>query len=254
MIEGKKILWGINVYSRVNHLRVQEELIRAHFGDKLDILLFTNHESFPEKNFRYKEDIFHRHDVNSGGHTGCRDAYNFAVPISVAYDYIIWSHADCILGDYSIVEKMLCEMKDADAVFYCLSQDRQVNPRRNHEGVVPHIYNDFFIFESSFYREVFPRYDICDGWAESGLINDCIEVALGKWVAEKIGSRKHIVLPGKLDSAVPDESIFKNDGKAYATRGNSFEACVNFLRSNFPKYYHTAAAAGLTTNLLDDKR
>ncbi len=76
-----KILWAINVYSRVNNLRLQQELIRHQFGDSVDIFTFTNNTVWDDSVFNWKEDFFYKCEINAGGHTGTRDSYNYLLTL-----------------------------------------------------------------------------------------------------------------------------------------------------------------------------
>lgn len=256
MMRDKKILWAINCYSRVNHLRAQVELIRRQFGQFFDVLVYTNHldlEKFPDSSYEHLTDFYHRHDVNTGGHTGCRDAYNYVLSMASGYDYIIWSHADFLIKDYSNVERWMNEMIDDGDVFMCLGQNRQQNPRKPNEGIVPHIYNDFFVLESGFYQEVFPRFDVCDGWLPSGEITDCIEVSLGKWIDEKIGDRGTLIIPCKIDKSGPGDGFTGPLGPV-GTRDDEFSKSMLYLATYDRPAFNHLKSFGFASGMLYDKR
>jgi len=59
MISNKKILWSINVYNQLDHLKLLETCIRDHFHHSLDIHVFCNvDEKELGKYMDLSEDLF----------------------------------------------------------------------------------------------------------------------------------------------------------------------------------------------------
>lgn len=204
-MRNKKILWAINLYSRVNHLRVHEELIRKAYGDFFDILVYTGNElfdRFPDEVFKYKEDILvrvpddpSRHDTgggHGGSHNGDKDAYNYVRTVAHNYDYIIWTAADAIFSDYKAVEVMMEKMIAGDYAF--LSCVENTGHGRTTHG--PRVHNEFFVVESNFYQKIFPLDGNYEGYNEDGSMPECMERTLGDLVQNNLGNKRWLVWPG----------------------------------------------------------
>ena len=223
------------------------------------IRVFTNHpdrERFPDHLFSSGADSWERYHVNSGGHTGCRDAYNSFVSAAKDYDIVVWTHADFFFFDYRRVRGMLEKLWADQAAFLCLGPTHRPNPRRPKEGVVPHIHNDFFAMPASFYRTVFPRYELCDGWLPDGTITDCIEVALGKWVWEKL-NQHHTTAIQNVDCDIVNQPAlegFIGDEGPVGTRADSFKRAMRDLRVHAPASYDWLIEQALAENSWDDVR
>jgi hypothetical protein len=243
----KRILWGINVYTRLNHLRLQQALIRDHFGGdravrevdrsarpQVDLLVFSNHERNRADVLHFMEDRLHIHPTNSGGHTGCQDAYNEGLRyLQPEHEFVIWSHADCLLNDYSYIEETLEKMRSENAVFACLEGVTQrSNPRSPTWGDHgPYALNDLMVFRSDFYRRVFPRHELLDGFDENGQIRPRgVEVAMGYWVTESLAEGETVHAMG---TTVSHHQSATNLGAIGATAcmSNDFDKSVAFVRS-----------------------
>lgn len=241
-----KVLWGINVYTRLNHLRLQQALIRDHFGGngvrnvdrsdrpKVDLLVFSNHESNGADVLHFMEDRLHIHPTNTGGHTGCQDAYNEGLRhLRSDHEFVIWSHADCILNDYSYIEEVLQEMRESNAVFACLEGVTNRSNPRSEPGtdIGPYVLNDLMIFRSDFYRRVFPRHEILDGFDENGKIRPRgVETAMGHWVAESLAEGETIYAMGRK---VAHHQSAERLGAVGASicMSNDFDVSTSFVRS-----------------------
>jgi hypothetical protein len=257
-----KLLWCINVYSRLNHLRLQEALIRKHFGNGIDLLVFSNHEKNKSDVLHFMEDHLHIHPTNSGGHTGCQDAYNEGLRyLKPEHKFIIWSHADCILSDYSFIEETLEEMQANNSVFSALEGvTRRTNPRRgDFTDVQPYVLNDLMIFRPDFYQRVFPRYEVLDGLIQNSdgtntMAPYGVEVAVGRWVNGVIGKHETIHAMGRN---VQHHQIANDLGSnsAMAHMNNNFDRAVAFV-----EYMYDAETVGwlhehrVLTRNFDDRR
>src|ERR1700759_3192051 len=101
-----KFSWMINVFSRLDHLNLQVRLIRKSFPE-CKIFIFSNGPKDPSSLIEDVSGVVvHRSLTNSGHHSGVRDSYNWLSSVDDDSDFIVCSHADVILSDYtSIVEK-----------------------------------------------------------------------------------------------------------------------------------------------------
>lgn len=177
----------MNVFSRGEHLKLQQDLIREHFGDKVFIYVFCN----SNKDFRHKEDLYHQTEVNSGHHNGVRDSYNETVRLLDGYDIVVSTHADCIFTDYSAVEKILDNFERAGTEFASLSKNRGINPHRAGLGHIPRAHVDFFICKTELFKSIFPTSYDMDAW-------EGIECFMGRRVSEELKSpHAWRVLPAK---------------------------------------------------------
>lgn len=249
-----RILWGINVYSRLNHLRLQEALIRRHFGNRVDLFVFSNHERNGEAELRFMEDILHVHPVNSGAHTGCQDAYNEGLRhLRSDHRFVVWSHADCILSDYRFMDEVF-ELMDADDDAFAALQgvSHRSNPRTagTFEGEVPYVLNDLMVFRPDLYRRTFPRHGVLDGpGSPYG-----VEVAMGIWVTDSL-------LPGEGVHVMGDRIVDHQSAEmlgsmeAAACMTNRFEKTADFVRSRIdPATVEWLDSQGLLTKAFDDVR
>src|SRR5574339_1307843 len=119
-----KIFWSMNVFSRGDHLKLQQDLVREHFGDKVFIYVFCN----SDRDFRHKEDLYHQTPVNSGHHNGVRDSYNETAKLLDGFDVVVSTHADCIFTDYSVVEGILQTFEREEFKFASLAKHLGINP------------------------------------------------------------------------------------------------------------------------------
>lgn len=229
-----QILWGINVYTRLNHLRLQQALIRRHLGDKVELLTFSNHERNGADSLHYMEDHLHIHPVNSGAHTGCQDAYNEGLRyLRPEHEFIIWSHADCILDNYSFIEETLGEMRNEGAVFAVFEGvTRRNNPRSETFGnEMPYALNDLMVFRADFYRRIFPRHEVLDGFVDGVMSPYGVEVAVGKWVTESLREGEVIHAMGRK---ISHHQFADKLGACQASccMSNNFDRTVQFVRSH----------------------
>ena len=176
----------MNVYSRGGLLKLQQDLVRDYFGSYVYIHVFCN----SNRDFRHLEDSYHQTHINSGHHNGVRDSYNEAVNHLDGYDYIISSHADCIMTDYSIVDDILIKMRNGGKKFACLAKSSGINPHRKNLGFIPRAHADFFICDVSVFKQIFPTNHDLEEW-------EGIESFLGRMVHELIPKDEIMVIPAK---------------------------------------------------------
>jgi hypothetical protein len=169
-----KIFWSINVYSRGELLKLQQDLIREHFGDRVFIYVYCNSDS----DFRHKEDLYYQTDVNSGHHNGVRDSYNETVKHLDGYDVLISTHADCIFTDYSVVDWILNIFEQKGFDFASLVGRTGINPHRPGLGRINRAHVDFFLCRPELFKKIFPTSYDMDAW-------EGIECFLGRNVREK---------------------------------------------------------------------
>ncbi len=168
------------------------------------------------------------------------------------YDYVIWSHADFTLSNYSFVTIMIDQFNASNVVFGSLNHTHMENPRRREEGIVPHVHCDFFIMRTDFYKRVFPQHENCDGYNESGKINDCIEVALGKWVFSKKQPNENIAVMG---CSIGEDEIFRGiAGTVSGCRSNNFNNHLQFLSETNKDYYDIIMKSGIIEKKVNDDR
>lgn len=180
----ERILWTINVYSRVDQLKQQEHMIKSCLPD-IPIMVFCNNENvMPD----YREDFLETTKVNSGHHTGVRDAHNAVLPYLKDYDVIISSHADCFFMDWTtpleIVEKMRREGKKMAQ----LGPLQNWNTHKNQNQ--PYTFNDFFVLDARIWEKMGKITDFCDD-------DEGIECTLARWVRHVITDDDVLVVPAK---------------------------------------------------------
>ena len=262
MIPDKKVLWAINIYSRVNHLRVQEELIRREYGDSVTINVYTGNElfdKFPDQNFKYKEDAFFRipddpavHGTaggHGGSHNGDRDHYNRLLSLNhiEGYDYVIWTAADTIFTDYSSVRKMLFEMQAVGADFMSCVADSGMG-RRSHG---PRVHNEFFVVSVPFYRKMCPITPGFEGYAANGDVNECMERGLGD--AVRAANGKWHVVPGRRVD-VDGEGRMDIEGYGHILVDNRFVNTRKMMERFCPEAWDHVQKTALKDGLLHDVR
>jgi hypothetical protein len=235
MLDGQRILWAINLYSRVNHLRLQQELIRQEFSEsELDLLTWTNHETKPDSEYKHREQMFYRHPVNRGGHDGARDSYDWIAQqpgLLDKYDYVVWSHADSMFSDYHdvrlLMEKMFWEPQTA------FLEIGNAYPGQCFYGP-PATFCDFFITRADLYRDAFPfpPDDHFGGFAPDGSYNETMEGGLAKRIDKVLGTRTRDRVNAQFDHT---QSEWKVNGKPFFCCWNVFDNMVAWLRKNSPQ-------------------
>jgi hypothetical protein len=143
------VLWNINVYDRFNELHEQVCRIRTEFKEAK---IFVASNSPLRRRPECKEDFF-TWFPNRGHHVGTIDALNAAVPFSHGFDFIISTHADAILSDYSRVQELLTNLSRShrEVAFISTWEDGCFQDRE--QFGVP---LDFFVTTGEAYRRLFP--------------------------------------------------------------------------------------------------
>lgn len=179
-----KIFWSMNVYSRGDLLKLQQDLIREYFGDQIHIWVYCN----SGQDFRHKESEYFVTTENSGHHNGVRDSYNETVKLLDGFDYVVSTHADCLFTDYSIVDIILETVKKQNKKFACLAADKGVNPHKPDLGMLPRAHADFFVCETELFKKMFPTDYNMDEW-------EGIECFLGRTVQGLTNEDERWVIP-----------------------------------------------------------
>jgi len=186
MIDGMRVLWTTNVFSRIEQLRQQQFMIRQKFGKDITLMTFCNNKNV-DSGLLVGQDILVRTDKNLGHHNGVRDAHNHNLPYLKDFDVVISSHADCFFQNWETPLEIIREMKKRGAEFAAIQVTRSGNPHTMKEG--PYIYNDFFVMDAR-------------AWERMGEITHCehnegIEPTLGRWVFKVVPEEKIYVVPAR---------------------------------------------------------
>lgn len=152
-VDGSSALFALTVTNRIKELRSQQALIRNVYGNSINIQLFCNcpkenidlYSGFLEDGFNWCE--------NKGHSEGAMDHVNMIVEFCDDFDYIIAMATKTLWTDYSLLKKIISEMKVAGkkiAVF----QDNEIGHFGNKSDYA--FFCDLLIMESQFYKKVFP--------------------------------------------------------------------------------------------------
>lgn len=229
---NSRVLWLINVYSRVDHLKQQQHLLRLEFGDTIKILTFCNKAG---TDARYKEDFYVHTDVNSGHHNGVKDSFNAVLPYLKDFDYVVCSHADVILTDYSIVADILWDMKHMGKKLAQLCSLHGHNTHMNR--MVPYVYCDFFVIDARALEQIGKIEENCDN--DRG-----IETVMGQQVRRVMSEDEMLVIPAR-DLALADPACrFEWVRKSGVTclRENDMGRKMTYLKEHHPNTHETLSA------------
>lgn len=226
-----KLLWHVNVYSRVDHLRQQEHMILTHVPD-VDIQVFCNKG---DVNPKYREKYCDHTSVNKGHHGGVAQAFNSVMKYTGDYDYIIASHADVLLTDYDVVSAIIGEMVSSGKK---LAQLCSVDGHNTHMNkTVPYVYCDLFIMKAQAWWELGEIDEKCDD--ERG-----IETTLGTRVREIMSASDILVIPAR-DMALNDPAFRFEDVYVEGVtclRENDMGRKMAYLKQHHPRTYETLSA------------
>ena len=235
MIKGKRVLWAINVYDRIDQLKQQEEAIRQKYGRDIDILVFCNNTQIPHAT--YREDILITYGKNSGHHGGVKDAHNANLPHLKNYDIIISSHADCFFTDWNaprvFVEKMLADGK-------CVLQLECRERHNTHKGIVqPYTHNDFFIMDARRWERMGEITEPCD-------YDEGIEIVLAKNIRRVCTEDEIIVIPCNFQTATSPHMFENVYNETHMVRENDTAVKLEYLKNNCPDLYEQLRKANFT--------
>ncbi len=215
----------MNVFSRGDHLKLQQDLVREYFGDDVFIYVFCN----SNRDFRHKEDLYLQTAVNSGHHNGVRDSYNATAELLDGFDLVVSTHADCIFTDYSVVKTILEEMEYTDLgyqyQFASLAKRKGINPHRQGLGHLPRAHVDFFVCRPWLFKSIFPTSYDMDEW-------EGIECFMGREV------EKNLLRPEQWWTIQADEHFDNQEERPgiYVQRPYRFDGidygAVSLLRDN----------------------
>ena len=231
-----KMLWCMNVYSRLWHLRAQQDLLRLHFGNDLHILTFCNNVNLSDEQLKYKENTLIRCTVNDGHHRGSLHAYNAVRAMlhdirSNGFDTIVWAQADTLFTDYSLAQRAIDLTKGGGCVV--LMETERTHPREHWRGVMQWTYDHFFAMDVNSYEKFFPLMQ--DRKHTNGDIYDPVEVVLGE--AMKCTGINRIVIPCNYDWNIHPNEYSELFGTQHAiTCDNDVEYTLNTIRRCNPSY------------------
>jgi hypothetical protein len=237
-MEPEDILWTINVFSRVDQLKQQEEMIRRTYGDRVKIMVFCNN---PAVDPRYREDFLVRTSVNSGHHTGVRDAHNAVLPFLRDYDVVFSSHADCFFIDWRTPVEILARMRSEQKLMAQFGSLENWNTHRNQ--VQPYVFNDFFAMDARAWERMGEITDYCDG-------DEGIECTLARWIRKAIAAEDILSVPcvDVRGYGTPPPHMFRDvfgiEGN-HMLRENDAGAKVAYLREKQPDVVEILEKAGL---------
>lgn len=190
-----KILWCINVYSRLEDMKFLIGQVRSELG--CDVLVYCNADD-PSPYHVEGVDIFLT-GPNSGHHNGARDAVDAALPHLDGYDYVVSSHADNVWNDLSgSISRIIAKMEADGLGAAFMTGDAPVRGAMNDPRNFGY-FGDFFLMTVEAYRRCFPILIPLDGKPRGWY-----EVALADFVHRGIGREKVLDIPARNDHQTHD--------------------------------------------------
>ena len=157
-----KLMWNINCFTRLKHLKLNQHLVRSHYGNDLYIRVFANNPALKEEDYHYLENKLQYVPHNNGHHNGSLQSWNAIVDEvrESDFDIIVWTHADSIFSDYTLADMTFKNMLEAGKEVAVLEYFERENPRKG--GMAHWTYCDFIVMTKSMYLKVFPFSANCD--------------------------------------------------------------------------------------------